>query len=110
MAAEIYHLKEPQKLPLTMSPEEVDRLLTMADNLKVHVMLALGYGCDLRAGEIVRLKVGDIDSVQMIIRVLQSKGRKDRHVMLPQEVLSLLREWWKTRPTRFDADVPVRER
>ena len=110
LAAEIYHLKEPQKLPLTMSPEEVDRLLTMADNLKVHVMLALGYGCDLRAGEIVRLKVGDIDSVQMIIRVLQSKGRKDRHVMLPQEVLSLLREWWKTRPTRFDADVPVRER
>jgi integrase/recombinase XerD len=110
LAAEIYHLKEPQKLPLTMSPEEVDRLLTMADNLKVHVMLALGYGCGLRAGEIVRLKAGDIDSLQMIIRVVQSKGRKDRHVMLPQEVLSLLREWWKIRPTRFDADVPVRER
>jgi integrase/recombinase XerD len=48
--------------------------------------------------------------LQMIIRVVQSKGRKDRHVMLPQEVLSLLREWWKIRPTRFDADVPVRER
>jgi integrase len=110
LAAEIYHLKEPQKLPLTMSPEEVDRLLTMADNLKVHVMLALGYGCGLRAGEIVRLKAGDIDSLQMIIRVVQSKGRKDRHVMLPQEVLSLLREWWKIRPTRFDADVPIRER
>ena len=110
LAAEIYHLKEPQKLPLTMSPDEADRLLAMAGNLKVHVMLALGYGCGLRAGEIVRLKVGDIDSAQMIIRVVQSKGRKDRHVMLPQEVLSLLRQWWKVRPTRYDADVPVRER
>ena len=110
LAAEIYHLKEPQKLPLTMSPDEADRLLAMAGNLKVRVMLALGYGCGLRAGEIVRLKVGDIDSAQMIIRVVQSKGRKDRHVMLPQEVLSLLRQWWKVRPTRYDADVPVRER
>jgi integrase/recombinase XerD len=110
LAAEIYHLKEPQKLPLTMSPDEAERLLAMAGNLKVHVMLALGYGCGLRAGEIVRLKAGDIDSAQMIIRVVQSKGRKDRHVMLPQEVLSLLREWWKARQTRYDADVPVRER
>jgi integrase/recombinase XerD len=110
LAAEIYHLKEPQKLPLTMSPAEAERLLAMAGNLKVHAMLALGYGCGLRAGEIVRLKAGDIDSAQMIIRVVQSKGRKDRHVMLPQEVLSLLREWWKVRPTRYDADVPVRER
>jgi integrase/recombinase XerD len=110
LAAEIYHLKEPQKLPLTMSPDEAERLLAMAGNLKVHAMLALGYGCGLRAGEIVRLKAGDIDSQQMIIRVVQSKGRKDRHVMLPQEVLSLLREWWKARPTRYDADVPVRER
>jgi len=110
LAAEIYHLKEPQKLPLTMSPEEAERLLAMASNLKVHVMLALGHGCGLRAGEIVRLKAGDIDSAQMIIRVVQSKGRKDRHVMLPQEVLSLLRQWWKVRPTRYDADVPVSER
>ena len=110
LAAEIYHLKEPQKLPLIMSPDEANRLLAMAGNLKVRVMLALGYGCGLRAGEIVRLKAGDIDSAQMIIRVVQSKGRKDRHVMLPQEVLSLLRQWWKVRPTRYDGDVPVRER
>ena len=69
LAAEIYHLKEPQKLPLTMSPDEAERLLVMAGNLKVQAMLALGYGCGLRAGEIVRLKAGDIDSAQMIIRV-----------------------------------------
>jgi integrase/recombinase XerD len=110
LAAEIFHLKEPQKLPLTMSPAEAERLLAMAGNLKVHAMLALGYGCGLRAGEIVRLKAGDIDSQQMIIRVVQSKGRKDRHVMLPPEVLSLLREWWKARPSRYDAEVPIRER
>jgi site-specific recombinase XerD len=110
LAAEIYHLKEPQKLPLTMGPDEAARLLAMAGSLKVHVMLALGYGCGLRAGEIARLKVGDIDSAQMIIRVVQSKGRKDRLVMLPQEVLSLLRQWWKVRPTGDDADVPLRER
>src|SRR5262249_1757440 len=76
----------------------------------VRVMLALGYGCGLRAGEIVRLKPGDIDSAQMIIRIEQSKGRKDRNVMLPEGVLSLLREWWKVRPTCYDVDVPIRER
>jgi integrase len=108
LAAEIYHLKEPRKLPLTMSREEAKRLLVMTG--KLHVMLALGYGCGLRAGEIVRLKAGDIDSAQMIIRIIQSKGRKDRHVMLPEEVLSPLRQWWKVRPTRYDANVPIKER
>jgi len=73
-------------------------------------MLSLGYGCGLRAGEIVRLKDGDIDSAQMIIRMVQSKGRKDRHVMLPPELLLSLRQWWKVRPTRFDAGVPVGQR
>ena len=62
LAAEVYHLKEPQKLPLVMSPEEAKRLLAMSGNLKVHVMLALGYGCGLRASEIVRLRAGNIDS------------------------------------------------
>jgi site-specific recombinase XerD len=110
LAAEIYHLKEPQKLPLTMSPNEAERLLDMAVSLRDRVMLSLGYGCGLRAGEIVRLKDGDIDSAQMIIRIVQSKGRKDRHVMLPPELLLSLREWWKVRPTRFDAGVPAGER
>ena len=110
LASEVYHLKEPQKLPLVMSPEEAKRLLVMSGNLKVHVMLALGYGCGLRAGEIVRLRAGDIDSAQMIIRIVQGKGRKDRHVMLPPEVLALLRQWWKARPTRYDPGVPPQER
>src|SRR5215831_15690143 len=95
---------------LRPSPNEAERLLTMAGSLRDHVMLSLRYGCGLRAGEIVRLKDGDIDSAQMIIRIVQSKGRKDRHVMLPPELLVLLRQWWKVRPKRFDADVPVGER
>ena len=110
LAAEIYHLKEEQKLPLILSPNEAELLLAKAGSFRDHVMLSLGYGCGLRAGEIVRLKDGDIDSAQMIIRIVQSKGRKDRHVMLPPELLVLLRQWWKVRPKRFDAGVPVGER
>ena len=68
-------------------------------------MLTLAYGCGLRASEVVRLRAYDIDSEQMIIRIVQSKGRKDRNVMLPAEILDLLRQWWKARPTRRDAGV-----
>jgi site-specific recombinase XerD len=110
LAAEIYHIKEPQKIPLVMSPDEAKRLLAMAGNLKVHVLLALGYGAGLRASEVVRLRAGDIDSAQSIIRIVQAKGRKDRHVMLSPETLALLRQWWKVRPTRHDAGVPVEQR
>jgi integrase/recombinase XerD len=109
LAAEIYHLREPQKIPLVMSPDETKRLLAVANSLKVRVLLSLGYGCGLRASEVVRLKVKHIDSAQRIIRIEQSKGRKDRNVMLSPETLGLLREWWKARPTRRDAGVPPGE-
>ena len=71
--------------------------------------MSLTYGCGIRAGEVVRLKVGDIDSAQQIIRIVQAKGCKDRDVMLPVEVLGLLRDWWKERPTGKDKDVPGSE-
>ena len=58
----------------------------------------------------VRLKVKHIDSAQKIIRIEQSKGRKDRNVMLSPETLDLLRQWWKVRPSRYDAAAPVAER
>jgi integrase len=82
-----------------MSPDETKLLLAVARNLKVRVLLSLGYGCCLRAGEVIRLRVKHIDSAQKIIRVEQSKGlppakaggRKDRNVMLPPELLDLLR-------------------
>jgi site-specific recombinase XerD len=110
LVSEIFHLREPQKVPLVLSRDAVGRLLAMSAKIKVRAMLSLAYGCGLRAGEVVRLKVGDIDSAQNIIRIVQSKGRKDRNVMLPAEVLGLLRDWWKERPARKDAGVPLPDR
>ena len=79
LAAEIYHLREPQKIPQVLSPDEACRLLAVASSLKARVMLSLSYGCGLRAGEVVRLKAKHIDSAQKIIRIEQAKGRKDRN-------------------------------
>jgi integrase/recombinase XerD len=110
LASEVFHLREPQKIPLVISPDETRRLLAVAGSLKARVLLGLGYGCGLRAGEVVRLKVKHIDSAQKIIRIEQSKGRKDRNVMLSPETLDLLRQWWKARPTRHDAQTSLQER
>jgi integrase/recombinase XerD len=110
LAAEIYHIREPQQIPLVMSAEETRRLLAVASSLKARILLSLGYGCGLRAGEVVRLKVKHIDSAQKIIRVEQSKGRKDRNVMLSSATRDLLRQWWKARPSRHDAGTPLQER
>jgi site-specific recombinase XerD len=110
LAAEIFSLREPVKVPLVLSKKEIKRILAMAPSLKAKVMLSLAYGCGMRAGEVVRLKVGDINSAQQIIRIVQAKGRKDRNVMLPADILGLLRDWWKERPTGQDKDVPEPER
>ena len=110
LVAEIYHLREPQKIAIVLSPGEVGRVLANAPSLKARCMLTISYGCGLRAGEVTRLKVGDIDSAQGVIRVAQGKGQKDRNVMLPPDVHSLTRQWWMDRPTRHDEGVPVRER
>jgi site-specific recombinase XerD len=110
LAEEVYHIREPEKLPQVMSIDEIKRLLAVGSSLKTRVLLSLGYGCGLRASEIVRLKVKHIDKAQKIIRIEQSKGRKDRNVMLPQEMLGLLRQWWRVRPSRHDAGIPLQER
>ena len=110
LATEIYHIREPQKIPQVMSPDETRRLLAVATSLKARVALSLCYGCGLRAGEVVRLKVKHIDRAQNIIRIEQSKGRKDRNVMLSPEMIDLLRQWWKAR-RGFDAHTtPLQER
>ena len=110
LAAEIYHLREPQKIPQVISPDEARRLLAVADSLRTRLLLSLAYGCGLRASEVVRLKVKHIDSAQNIIRIEQAKGRKDRNVMLSPELLDLLRLWWRERPSRHDAATPLQER
>ena len=86
---------EPRKLPVVLSPEEVARLLEAAPALKYKAALSVAYGAGLRVSEVVALKVGDIDSKRMVIRIEQGKGRKDRYVMLSPHLLELLRAWWR---------------
>jgi site-specific recombinase XerD len=87
-------VREPRKLPVILSPQEVARLLDAAPGLKYRAALSVAYGAGLRASEVVSLKVSDIDSSRMVIRVEQGKGRKDRYVMLSRSLLDLLRSWW----------------
>ncbi len=110
LAAEIFHLNEPQKVALILNQDEMARLLAMSICLRDRLLLSIGYGAGLRAGEVLRLRVKHIDSAQMVIRVEQAKGRKDRLVMLSPEILALLRQWWKVRPVRWDREVPAQER
>ncbi len=88
-------VRKPQKLPRVLSVEEVARLLAAARNPKHRAALAVAYGAGLRASEVVHLKVADIDSERMIVRVNQGKGRRDRYAMLSPSLLELLRAWWR---------------
>jgi integrase/recombinase XerD len=83
-----------------LSPDEVARLLNAAPGLKYRAALSVAYGAGLRASEVVSLKVCDIDSARMVIRVEQGKGRKDRYAMLPEPLLELLRVWWRAGRSR----------
>ncbi len=87
-------VREPRRLPVILSPEEVRRLLDAAPGLKYRAALSLAYGAGLRASEVVSLKVSDIDSQRQVIRIEQGKGRKDRYAMLSEPLLDLLRVWW----------------
>jgi len=91
----MHHVYEPRTLPEVLSLEEVTRLLEAAGSLKYQAALGVAYGAGLRASEVVHLKVSDIDSDRMIIRVEQGKGKRDRHAMLSPTLLELLRAWWR---------------
>lgn len=109
-------VRKEDRLPEVLSPEEVALLLHCAPSLKHKAALSVAYGCGLRVSEIVHLKVADIDSARMLVRVEQGKGRKDRYVMLSPELLELLRAWWRTaRPQGWlfpgrDAGQPITAR
>ena len=93
---------EPRKLPIVLSPEEVARLLEAAPGIKYKAALSAAYGAGLRISEVASLKVSDIDSKRMMLRIEQGKGRKDRHAMLSPVLLELLRDWWRiARPTAW---------
>ena len=87
-------VREPHRVPVILSPEEVACLLDAAPGLKYRAALSVAYGAGLRASEVVALKVADIDSSRIVIRVEQGKGRKDRYAMLSEPLLELLRAWW----------------
>jgi site-specific recombinase XerD len=85
----------PCRAPVVLSQEEVAHLLEAAPGLKVKAALSVAYGAGLRVSEVVALKVSDIDSERMTLRVERGKGQRDRYVMLSPQLLELLREWWR---------------
>jgi site-specific recombinase XerD len=87
-------LREAKRLPTVLTPEEVARLLAAAPGMKYRAALSVAYGAGLRSSEVISLKVSDIDSRQMTIRVEQGKGHKDRTAKLSPLLLDLLRAWW----------------
>jgi site-specific recombinase XerD len=88
-------VRQPRKLPDVLSVAEVGRLLEATPGLKYKAALGTAYGAGLRVSEVAALKVDDIDSTRMLIRVEQGKGRKDRNAMLSPQLLGLLRLWWR---------------
>ena len=94
--------RKQRKLPVVLSPDEVAQFFEAIDSLKYRAILMTAYAAGLRVSEVVSLRVDDIDSRQMLIRIRQAKGQKDRYVMLSPRLLAILREYWRAaRPTQF---------
>lgn len=91
----IPYAREPRKLPVILSADEVVRFLEAVPGLKSRTALTVAYAAGLRVSEVVRLKVNDIDSSRMMLRVEQGKGGKDRHAMLSAQLLKILRGYWR---------------
>jgi integrase/recombinase XerD len=95
LSHKLIRVSYPRKLPTVLSPDEVARLLTATTCIKHRAALAVAYGAGLRVAEVAALKVGDIDSERMLIRVERGKGGRYRNAMLSPDLLALLRAWWK---------------
>jgi len=93
--SDLPRMKRPYQLPVVLSREEVARLFKVTTNLKHKALLMVGYSAGLRVGEVVRLKVSDVDSKRMQIRVIAGKGAKDRYTVLSERALSVLREYFR---------------
>jgi len=86
---------------VVLSPAEVDAFFRHVGTLRHRAALMTAYGAGLRVSEVVRLKVSDIDSARMLIRIEQGKGKKDRHAMLSPLLLKVLRAWWRIERPRL---------
>ena len=95
LADAVVSVRAARHLPVVLSPDEVARLLASTTNIKHRAALSLTYATGLRRSEVVSLRLTDIDSDRMLIRVEQGKGKKDRYVILSPHLLELLREWWR---------------
>lgn len=95
LMARMQPVKLPRTVPVVLSMQEAATLIAAARNIKHQAALSVAYGSGLRASEVCRLKVGDVDSERMALRVEQGKGAKDRYAMLSPVVLQRLRAWWR---------------
>ncbi|HEY5908017.1 MAG TPA: site-specific integrase [Vicinamibacteria bacterium] len=97
---EIHYQRSPQRVPVTLTPDEVCRLLAAVPNLRERTAMEIAYAAGLRLGEVLNLKLTDIDSGRMILRVEQGKGKRDRNVMLSPALLETLRAYWRASKPR----------
>ena len=95
LTRKLHRVKHPRALPTVLSREEVTRMLDATTSIKHQAILSVAYGAGLRASEVTKLKVRDIDSERMLLRVECGKGGRHRNAMLAHDLLVLLREWWK---------------
>ncbi|MDP8238805.1 MAG: site-specific integrase [Candidatus Hatepunaea meridiana] len=98
----IIYARREKKLPIVLSPDEVVRFFQAVRSTKYRVLLMTIYNTGLRVSEATQLKISDVDSKRMTIRVEQGKGKKDRYVMLSSKLLGILRDYWKMyRPNKW---------
>jgi len=98
----IAYAREPRKLPVVLSGDEVVRFLEAVSSLKARVALTTAYAAGLRVSEVAALKIADVDSRRMVMRIERGKGGKERYVMLSEPLLAILRSYWRlARPERF---------
>ncbi|HEX7853661.1 MAG TPA: tyrosine-type recombinase/integrase, partial [Sphingobium sp.] len=95
LTRKLYRVKHPRSLPTVLSREEVTRMLGATTSLKHQAILSVAYGAGLRASEVAKLRVSDVDGERMLLRVECGKGGGHRNAMLPKDLLHLLRAWWK---------------
>jgi integrase/recombinase XerD len=94
MERHLTFVREPRKIPVILSPQEISRLFEAAPGPKYKAAMSTAYSAGLRVSEVVALKVADVDSKRMLLRIEQGKGRKDRLAMLSPRLLDLLRDWY----------------